>query len=105
MRRTLARRGVGILALAALWACLLHPAAVWAADGTAGATARRIADGSFDVLFLRTTGLAVLGVGVMLFVPAVIVSSPGGKTPIVEAWDEFIVKPTEYAITRPLGDF
>jgi ABC-type transport system involved in cytochrome c biogenesis permease component len=105
MRRTLARRGAGILAIAVLSACLLHPAAVWAADGTFDASVQRIANGTFDVLILRPTGLAVLVVGVGLFVPAAIVSSPGGKTPILEAWDRFVVRPANYAVTRPLGDF
>ena len=117
MRRLLARRGPGILALAVLLACLLHPAAVWAADeasaasltraddATFGATVRRAANATFDVLILRPTGLAVLVVGVGLFVPATILSSPGGKTHLREAWDRLVVQPANYAVTRPLGDF
>ena len=108
MRCALARRGAGILAIAVLSACLLHPAAVRAADGTDrtfGASVQRIANGTFDVLIVRPTSLAVLVVGVGLFVPAAIFSSPGGKTSISEAWNFFVVNPAEYAIMRPLGDF
>ena len=135
MRRPLARRGAGILALAVLLACPLHPAAVWAADDTSaaslecaddgtfgapgtsgaslqcaddatfGASVRRAANATFDVLILRPTGLAVLLVGVGLFVPATILGSPGGKTPIREAWDRFVVQPADYAFKRPVGDF
>ena len=106
MRRTRARRGTGLLALAVLATCLLQPAAARAADWQAiGQTTQRVADGSYDVLVLRTTGLAVLLVGVGLFIPSVIVTAPGGMTPIRQAWQTFIVEPAEYAIWRPLGDF
>ena len=108
MRRPLARRGSAILALAVLLACLLHPAAVWAAEGTDatwGASVQRIANQSFDVLILRPTGMAALVVGFGLFVPAAIVTSPGGRTSISDAWDFFVVPPADYALMRPLGDF
>jgi hypothetical protein len=117
MRRRLAHRGSGIVALAVLLACPLSPAPVWAADATPGASAPladeatfgasalRGANATFDVLFLRTTGLAVLLVGVAFFVPAAIVSSPGGKTPVREAWDRFVVQPANYTVTRPIGEF
>jgi len=94
-----------MLAIAVLGVCLLPPAPASAADGSFGQTVRRVADGTFDVLILRTTGLAVLGVGVVLFVPSAAVTWPGGMNPIREAWERFVVTPTEYAITRPIGDF
>jgi hypothetical protein len=115
--RRLARRGSTIVALVVSLVCALHPAAVRAADATPGAAAPTVdeptfgpsvlngANAAFDVLFLRTTGLAVLLVGVGLFVPAAIVSSPGGKTPILEAWDRLVVQPAGYTVTRPIGEF
>ena len=105
MRRPLARRGSAILALAVLSACLLHPAAAWAVEGTSGTSVQRVANGTFDVLILRPTGLAALVVGFGLFVPAAIVTSPGGKSSIGEVWNFFVVNPAEYAVMRPLGDF
>jgi len=117
VRRLLARRGPGTLAVAVLSACLLHPAAVWAAeetsgasvptadDATSGASVRRAANTTFDVLFLRPTSLVVLVIGAGLFVPAAIMSSPGGKTPVLEVWDRFVVQPASYTVMRPLGDF
>jgi hypothetical protein len=112
--RLLARRGSGTLAVAMLSACLLHPANVWAADETPGASVRSaddatfgasVASKTFDALIMRPTSLVVLLVGVGLFVPATIVSAPGGKTPVLEAWDRFVVQPASYMVTRPLGDF
>ena len=112
LRRLLARRGPGTLAVAVLSACLLHPAAVWAADETpstpvrsADDTTSGAASKTFDALILRPTSLVVLIIGVGLFVPATIVSAPGGKTPFLEAWDRFVVQPASYMVTRPLGDF
>jgi hypothetical protein len=105
MRRALARRGSGVLVLAVLLACLLRPAAAGAADATFGASVRRAADATFDVLILRPTGLAVSVVGLGLFVPAALFSAPGGEIPVREAWDRFVVTPVRYTFTRPLGDF
>jgi hypothetical protein len=101
MRRMLAQRGAGLVALAALLACLVQPSPASAAERKWG----RVADGTFDVLFLRTSGIAMLALGAVLFVPSAAVTWPGGKTPIREAWNRFIVQPTDYAIRRPIGDF
>src|SRR5262245_53557682 len=117
-----------------LLACLLHPAVVRAADETSddetsdalvqrdedatfgasvqrdedatfGASVQRAANATFDVLILRPTGLVMLVVGVGLFVPAAIVSSPGGTTPVRQAWDFFVVQPASFAFQRPVGEF
>ena len=94
------------MGLAALGAALLlpSPAAAQAAAGQSFWT-RTVyaADATFDVLFLRTTGLITTGVGVVAFVPAAFLTSPGGSDAIREALDIFVLTPGRYTFTRPLG--
>lgn len=59
----------------------------------------------FDVVILRPFGFVVLAVGSALFVPAVIVTSPGGRDNIEGALDFFVLTPYRDVFERPLGDF
>ncbi len=59
----------------------------------------------FDAMVLRPVGLVGLVVGASLFVPAAIVSSPGGLAPIEEAAELFWWTPYRFVIERELGDF
>ena len=60
---------------------------------------------AFDAVILRPLGLAAAVVGVALFVPAAILTAPGGRDSIEEAWDLFVLTPGKYVFERPLGDF
>ena len=81
---------------------LLHPAPLWA-DETKSLP-RRIFDPVFDVLIVRPLGLVVAVVGVSMFPPVAVLSSPGGLDPLREALDHFVIVPGEYVFTRSLGD-
>ena len=102
------RRRTTRLACAILTASLLlSPAAGLAQprEPDTRSTARRVWDGTFDVLLLRPLSLPVAGVGAALFVPAVVMTAPGGKRPLSEALEHFVLVPGRYLATRPLGEF
>lgn len=90
-------------AVLALVACLAGPAPTAAQDFRS--QTREALDVTFDLLVLRPVGAANAVVGWGLFVPAALLASPGGRDPIVEAWERFVLTPTEFAYTRPLGEF
>lgn len=60
---------------------------------------------AFDVVVLRPLGLSAVAVGVAFFVPAAILSAPGGLDSLREAWEVFVQVPAEYVYKRPLGRF
>jgi hypothetical protein len=105
MRRLFARRGTGLLAVAALAVALLHPAPSWAADEPAPAQWLQIANKTFDVLVLRPAGVVMALSGAALFVPAALLASPGGKAPVTVAYEHFVSVPFDNAFMRPIGDF
>jgi hypothetical protein len=96
-----------LLAVAAISIPLLIPITSRAEDEppTERNAFLRVAGGTFDVLFLRPSGLATLAVGCVMFVPAAALASPGGKVPLGEALDRFVVVPGNYLFTRPIGNF
>ena len=60
---------------------------------------------TYDVLVLRPLQVTGLIFGTALFIPAAIITSPGGRDPIEEAWDYFVVVSYEDAFERSLGRF
>jgi len=65
----------------------------------------RAADIAFDIVVLRPVGVANSAVGAVLFVPAALLTSPGGRDLIDEAWERFVRGPVEFTYQRPLGEF
>jgi len=59
----------------------------------------------FDAIILRPLGFTAAAVGAVLFVPAAILTSPGGMDTIEEAMEMLVIVPGEWVFTRPLGDF
>ncbi|MBW2385692.1 MAG: hypothetical protein JRG92_18830 [Deltaproteobacteria bacterium] len=97
--RNRSRRGLrSILLTAALCCGLAGPAQAEIHWGEIGA-------GTFDVLVLRPLGALGTVVGFAMFIPAAILSAPGGKDNINSAWDLFVVEPADSAFRRSLGDF
>ena len=64
-----------------------------------------IVNKTFDVVALRPAQAVMAGVGTILFVPAALLASPGGRESIEEALDRFVIIPVESAFQRPLGEF
>ena len=58
-----------------------------------------------DLLLIRPCAGVTAAVGVALFVPAAIMTSPNGKESIKDAYQRFVREPGEYFATRPLGEF
>jgi hypothetical protein len=61
--------------------------------------------GAFDVIVVRPLAAAALPVGVAFFVPAALLSAPGGREPVGQALEFFVLGPARYVFTRPLGEF
>jgi hypothetical protein len=59
----------------------------------------------FDAVILRPLGFTAVVIGAAFFVPAAILTSPGGKDTIEEAMELLVIMPGEWVFTRPLGDF
>jgi hypothetical protein len=59
----------------------------------------------FDAVIVRPVGFVGAAVGAVLFVPAAIVSAPGGLDSIQHALDVFVLAPGKYVFQRPLGEF
>ncbi|HEY8153577.1 MAG TPA: hypothetical protein VII72_05555 [Myxococcota bacterium] len=57
-----------------------------------------------DVVILRPLGLAVLPVGVAAFIPAALLTAPGGLDKVQEALELFVTAPANYVFQRPLGE-
>ena len=64
-----------------------------------------IGEKTFDAVVLRPIQTLGLVSGAGLFVPAAIITSPGGRPLIEEAWDYFVIVSYEEAWKRPLGRF
>lgn len=60
---------------------------------------------AFDVVVLRPLGLVVMAVGAGAFVPAAILSAPGGREPVETALQHFVIEPYNAVFVRPLGRF
>ena len=59
----------------------------------------------FDAVILRPLGFVSLVVGAAAFVPAAIMSSPGGRPSVETAFDVFVRTPKDSVFERSLGDF
>lgn len=84
---------------------LLSAQAQAQSEGDVSPTASDYAAQAFDVVVLRPLGLAAVIIGAGLFVPAAIVTAPGGRDAVQEAWEVFIQAPARFAFRRPLGEF
>ncbi len=60
---------------------------------------------AFDAVVLRPLGFLTTVIGVVFYVPAVLVSIPNGPEGREEAWDVLVGEPAESTFQRPLGDF
>jgi hypothetical protein len=104
MGRT-ARASLRVLT-ATLIAALLVPAHAGAQDrDDAASKAQEYATKGFDAVIIRPLALSAVVVGAAFFVPAAIISAPGGLTPIREAWEHFVLAPVNFVFRRPLGEF
>jgi hypothetical protein len=116
-------------AAALLVAALIAPAASWAEDeqpqgesapaadaGEAAEPAPPVrhhwydetlhqADIIVDLVLVRPLAAVTAGAGVILFVPAAIMTAPNGMESIQDAYGRFIKEPGEYFYSRPLGEF
>ena len=91
---------------ATLIAALLVPSHAGAQDDEdAASKAQDYAAKGFDAVIIRPLALSAVVVGAAFFVPAAIISAPGGLTPIREAWEQFVMGPVNFVFVRPLGDF
>ena len=61
-------------------------------------------DMGFDVIILRPAGVVGLVAGVGLFLPAVILTAPGGTEGVTDSVDIFLATPWRDLFERPLGD-
>ena len=91
------RRHAAILALAV---ALLAPGAA-----RAEADAAFYAEAAFDIVILRPLGFAASLAGAALFIPAALLSAPGGLDSIEQVWEHFVITPAEHVYTRPLGEW
>ena len=57
-----------------------------------------------DLLVIRPLAAVTLAAGAVLFVPAVIMTSPNGWDSMKDAYQRFVDEPGEYLISRPLGE-
>ena len=60
---------------------------------------------AFDAVILRPLGFVAMCVGAALFVPTVIVASPGGRDGVQTAMEILVLVPTKSVFQRPLGEF
>ena len=59
----------------------------------------------FDAAVLRPLYAMATVVGAAAFVPAAVMTSPGGRTTVSEVWDTFVMASVEDVFRRPLGEF
>jgi len=101
-RRRTRRRNVP-LALISLVGALFLASAAPAAE-TEKSAFQYHADRAVDAAFVRPAGMFAVLVGAGLFVPAAVITSPGGMDTINEALEFFVLEPSSYVFERPLGD-
>ena len=58
-----------------------------------------------DLCVIRPLAAVTAAAGIVLFVPAVIMTSPNGKDSMKDAYNRFVREPGEYFAKRPLGEF
>jgi hypothetical protein len=96
----------GLHAAVATWvACLLMPASAGAEDQIPIEAPRpSVWAMVLDAVILRPMGFAVLPVGIAAFIPAALLTAPGGMDNVKEALELFVTAPAKYVFQRPLGD-
>lgn len=99
MRKTLLR-----LMAASLLVAFILPGAAGAQSAEPSTTSKVVA-GTFDVLLLRPLQTVATLIGFGFFVPAAVMTSPGGMDSISDAWEVFVVPSGRDAFLRPIGDF
>lgn len=104
-RRRPLRRSVpiAVISLVSLVGALCLARAAPAAE-TEKSTFEYHADRAVDAAFVRPAGMIVVLVGAGLFVPAAVITSPGGMDTINEALEFFVLEPSSFVFERPLGD-
>jgi len=60
---------------------------------------------AFDAVVLRPLGFGKVVVGFAAFIPVAIVTSPGGRHSVSQAWKMFVRSPADAVFKRSLGDF
>lgn len=58
-----------------------------------------------DVVLIRPLSVIGLVGGAALFLPAAVMTSPGGKETIGEAWELFVLVPGANVWEKPLGEY
>jgi len=102
-RRSVISRAVSASLLAI--ALVTTTAAGAARAGDAEEKSAEWPDATYDAVVLRPLQTVAVVFGAALFVPAAIVSSPGGRPAVYDAWDIFVAEPADTAFKRPLGSF
>jgi len=105
MTRALRRRAARTLAAGLVAACVWVPASSRGETNPPPEAQRSKGAVTLDVLLLRPLGAAGLVVGSCLFLPAALLTSPGGATPLGEAYERFVRIPYAYVFSRGLGEF
>ena len=96
MRRGIRRSLLAILTAAVFVAALSLPATAYAQMSWRGRLVR-VSEVSFDLVVLRPLQVVGVGVGVAFFIPAALVTAPGGRDPLAEAWTVFVLTPWQEA--------
>jgi hypothetical protein len=60
---------------------------------------------AFDVVVVRPLAATAVPIGAAFFVPAALLSAPGGRDSVEQAFNLFVGGPVRYVFTRPLGEF
>jgi hypothetical protein len=60
---------------------------------------------AFDVIVVRPLAATALPIGCAFFLPAALITAPGGLDSVKEAAEFFVIGPARYVFTRPLGEF
>ncbi len=93
------------LAILATIALLASPLPAQAASfNWEGSRAQEVTSSVLDLVLVRPLATARVIVGGLLFVPAVVISAPGGREGFDSAYDTLIAEPTEFAFQRKIGE-
>ncbi len=75
------------------------------AESVATSDAPNFGSKLFDCTVLRPLGFATALVGGAFFLPAALLTSPGGMESVEHAYEIFVASPVEHTFKRPLGEF
>jgi hypothetical protein len=92
--------------VAALLGCLAFALPALAEEpATVGWPEHFLGDVIVDAVIVRPLAAVGTAIGAALFVPAALLTAPGGKQAIQDALDHFVLIPWDYVANRPLGEF